>query len=384
MAENMSDLGRETKCLGHWPDFTLVYFPGPDDVAHFNGGGSTAYRRALKSLDCSLGQILRAFECGGVIDKMTLVLTADHGMHDVGRCNWRDVAQLLRDQAGIEAYGSQSDLDEYVPWMDNENDASLTSRTRRFDRWCALVTTAGERQASIHLRCGWTWSSRPAYQQILWYHRPGENAESRSEDASLPALLVADPAVAFAAVRDGAYAVQLFGKGGIARIERQTGGKAGSYSYRVVSGTDPLFGSDPAPPPLADGAFHPSRDWLAATAASSHPDAVAQLGDLFDTRKAGEIVLFAAPGYDFSKKYVGGHGGLERDEMTIPMYFAGPRFEPGRTIPAGRLVDLVPTVLDLMGLKQRTAESCRMDGASLLPELLANEHSESRRVALAK
>jgi arylsulfatase A-like enzyme len=44
-------------------------------------------------------------------------------------------------------------------------------------------------------------------------------------------------------------------------------------------------------------------------------------------------------------------------------------------------VDLVPTVLDLMGLSSRAAESCRMDGASLLPQLSPSPIPESRSSA---
>ena len=37
MAENIADLADEVRCLRRWPAFTLVYFPGPDDVGHFRG-----------------------------------------------------------------------------------------------------------------------------------------------------------------------------------------------------------------------------------------------------------------------------------------------------------------------------------------------------------
>ena len=54
MAENISNLGKEARCLKHWPDLTLVYFPAPDDIAHFKGSGSRNYRASLRALDCSL------------------------------------------------------------------------------------------------------------------------------------------------------------------------------------------------------------------------------------------------------------------------------------------------------------------------------------------
>ena len=351
-----------------------MYFPGPDDVAHFKGAGSSQYRRSLRSLDKSLGGILCALDNGGVLDRMTLVLTADHGMHDVIESNYVDLANLLCTSAGIRAYSDDQDIDEDQAYLEGENQWHYRCRFQRFRHWCAVVTHSGERQAFLHLRVGTDWSVRPRLEQIMRFHQGGEPAPVAAEgQPSLPELIVADPAIGLVAARDGDDAVQIWGKSGVARIERQRSPKASAYAYayRLLSGDDPLFQDDGGAPPLADGAFHASREWLEATAASRHPDAVAQLGDLFDSRRTGDVAIFAAAGWDFSPKYVGGHGGLEPDEMHIPMYFAGPAIGPGKRVPAARLVDLVPTVLDLMGVGERAAWY-RFDGVSLAPQIIAD------------
>jgi arylsulfatase A-like enzyme len=369
MAEHISKLASDVRCLGRWPDVTMVYFPGPDDVAHFKGPGSEPYRSALRSLDKSLGSILCKLERGGLLSRMTLVLTSDHGMEPVAHGNYVDVEALVMDRTGIAAYGSEVDFEAEAPYLAIANDHPYWSRHRRFADWPIVVSHSGERQASLHFRIGQDWATRPTLDQILWFHRAGDGGRDYQADQPFPVLLLQSPAIGFVVVRDGVDAVQVYEREGVARIERSRSGLEPSYRYSLVSGRDPLFHDDSSPPPLADGAFHGSRKWLDATAALAHPDAVPQLGDLFDSPRLGDVALFAAPCWDFSKKYVGGHGGLERAEMQIPLYFVGPGIEPGRRIFAARQVDLVPTILDLMGLPGRTSAACRMDGKSLLPEL---------------
>jgi arylsulfatase A-like enzyme len=96
---------------------------------------------------------------------------------------------------------------------------------------------------------------------------------------------------------------------------------------------------------------------------------VPQLGEVFQDPRAGEIIIFAAPGWSFCRDYVGGHGGIERDEMLIPMYFAGPGLLPHGKVGTARLADLVPTVLDLMGWRASVAHPQHFDGVSIADSL---------------
>jgi hypothetical protein len=120
-----------------------------------------------------------------------------------------------------------------------------------------------------------------------------------------------------------------------------------------------------------NGDARTSREWLAASAHHRHPDVVPQIVIAFDSPRSGDLVVFAAPSWDFSEKYLGGHGGLEAEELRIPLYFAGPLVQPGTEIPAARLVDVVPTLLELMSAcaVDPALESTPMDGISLAAEL---------------
>ncbi len=132
-------------------------------------------------------------------------------------------------------------------------------------------------------------------------------------------------------------------------------------SYRVVSGVDPL-GYDKA---LGGKKPISSRDWLAATMATEYPDLPAQIVAYFDASRAGDIAMFAAPGWDFYTKNRAGHGGLRgAEDLFVPLLLAGPGVPKGATAPvAVRTVDLMPTILTLLGKPIPAG----LDGQSLLP-----------------
>jgi len=103
------------------------------------------------------------------------------------------------------------------------------------------------------------------------------------------------------------------------------------------------------------------RQWLEATADTDYPDLPSQILAYFRARRAGDIAVFAAPGWDFGQKNHAGHGGLRPEEMFVPILLAGPGVPAGRA-DAVRTVDIMPTLLELLG---RPAAR-NLDGHSLL------------------
>ena len=90
------------------------------------------------------------------------------------------------------------------------------------------------------------------------------------------------------------------------------------------------------------------EQWLAATCATDYPDLPAQIVAYFRSHRAGDIALFAAPGWDFNTVNRAGHGGLRPGDMHVPLLLAGPGIAPGR-LAATRTVDVMPTILHLLG-----------------------------------
>ena len=91
--------------------------------------------------------------------------------------------------------------------------------------------------------------------------------------------------------------------------------------------------------------------------------------EMYDSPRTGDVVIFAAAGWDFSITQKGAHGScLERD-MRIVMYFAGPDLPRGASIRYARLVDLAPTIIGLLGEADRLERVPFMDGINLTDEL---------------
>jgi hypothetical protein len=89
----------------------------------------------------------------------------------------------------------------------------------------------------------------------------------------------------------------------------------GSYSYARVLG-DPLgLGAD------LSGTSAFVHDALRD---SSYPDALVQILSLAGSSRSGDVILSAAPGWDFRSKYEpiphkSAHGALHRDHMLVPL-----------------------------------------------------------------
>jgi len=343
LAQKFYEIGEDAREIRAWPALIAIHLPAVDQTAHKFGSDGKEYRSAIENLDDCVGSALETFERGGMLEDMILVLVSDHGHHSTPRSLALD--EFLR--AALD-----------MPVLLNCRDDGATPYVPRWEHYSkahVVVTTCGEREASLHLRCGPSWNTRPTLEEILSF------AGSRGE---LPSLLLEGPAIELVAVRAGKNEVQIWSRLGHASIVRSGSGSDADFSYQLLAGEDPLgYDQDPKLWSWVGAGAHGSREWLDATADLPRPDLVPQLVYAFDNPRSGDVVLFAAREWDFSPDYAGGHGGIEREEMIVPMYLAGPGIRAGTEIPAARLVDLAPTLLDLAGVEWRDAHT--FDGESL-------------------
>ena len=105
-----------------------------------------------------------------------------------------------------------------------------------------------------------------------------------------------------------------------------------------------------------------ARQWLEWTAGTDFPDLPAQILACFRARRCGDIVVFAAEGWDFDHGNRAGHGGLRPSDIRVPLLLAGPGV-PHARLGAVRTIDLMPTLLALLGRPVPSG----LDGKTLLP-----------------
>jgi hypothetical protein len=354
---------------GRWPDFILAYFPAIDEIGHRKGSDSPEYEKALINLDGQIGRICRALEANCLLDDTYLVLVSDHG-HDPMKpqCAW------------IPECFFQRQLN--IPVIDHwflDNKSSLEWHKFLKDYRVVLIN-GGTRRIAIHLRSGDSWTDQPSFDDVSHFlERNYPCAYAKTGNRDLLNLLTHQPGVGIVTAKMDADTVLVLSAekcGQVSRRVQPDGTK--TYSYQAVAG-DPLGYRDYAPTAkMVGGKFYDSQTWLNASCESEYPDFVPQIVEMFDSPRAGQIVAFAASGWSFCTKNRSGHGSVIRADMIVPFIIAGPNISRG-SIKTARLVDLMPTVLDMLGELDRLKTAGPIDGRSLLPEINASPTTQPVR-----
>ena len=334
-----------------FPTLIYVYLLAPDFMAYAHGIDSQQYRRAIRHTDQHIGRILGDLETAGLLDKIVIALVSDHSMGNVKK--HFHLETYLRDELFLNVARKRL-------W---EN-TSLKSRRKYYDRFSMVVYGNGDQFRGISLRvpvsknnipAGFaSWDIRPAPRHLHKYPRINGN------DIDLPSVLIRKPAIDAVAWAMGENKCRVRTKLGIAEFSQPTG-RDGKISCKIVTG-DPFGWAGKVSVKLLSGQAASSREWLEATYATNYPDLPPQILAYFRGSRAGDIAVFATSGWDFGSDNSAGHGGLNGPEdLHVPLLLAGPGV-PHKRETAVRTVDLVPTILKLLG----KTPSKNMDGISLI------------------
>lgn len=329
-----------------FPAFTMVYQLAPDFRAYGQGVSSDAYRLAMKHTDTQIGRVLADIERAGLLEEIHIALLSDHSLLDVDKHIPLDETLC---KLGLDVASAR--LWEETPFED---------RMEVYQQSNCVLYGSGDRYWAIQLRKPvrttpdapgentppryHPWPQRPTAEDLTVYPTADGNV------VNIPATLLAKhKGIDALAVAKGRNHVVLMRTNGAVAF-RQPDGPGGGIFYQRLRGTDPLGYAGHVPKAVLEGEKPlTSREWLEATNDTQFPDVPPQVVAYFRAHRAGDIAAFAAPGYDFGTKNRAGHGGLRPGDMHVPMVIAGPGVPRGRRIPVARTVDLVPTILTLLG-----------------------------------
>ncbi len=321
-----------------FPALTVAYLLAPDFRAYGLGVESDLYRKALVHTDRQIGRVLGDIERAGLIDKVTIALVSDHSLCEVKR--HFPIHDFLKRRVGL-------DVADKTLW---EN-TSFQDRRDYYERFSAVLYGSGDCYWALCLRKPLDGADgKPAF--AAWPVRPEASdmvnyPTCDGGRVNLMATLVEQEAVDAVAYAVAPDVVRLVRKSGEVEF-RQPGGRGAGISYHCIAGDDPLGWQGHVPAAMLDGTPHSPDEWLAATIATEFPGLPAQLVAYFRARRAGDLAVFAAPGWDFRTQNRAGHGGLRPADMLVPMMLAGPGVPRG-TVTVAQTVDLMPTLLHLLG-----------------------------------
>ncbi|MCH7721478.1 MAG: alkaline phosphatase family protein [Planctomycetes bacterium] len=384
--------------VGRWPSIWMNYFPGLDAIAHESGPESAAYRDGLQMVDRAIGQIMKAVEDAGMADQTYFFLVTDHSHITVDQFHAFDVARWLEDSSGasrglqsasrragkvrgslpridrLESRSHRGAAKREPDALDGSRPARAQAATRVYsrrtggsdyaerlatlNRYDVVMTNGVYRRIALHLRGerGWPYSPTP---------------EEVARFADRLPTLDSFPALELMARRAGDGRVRVDSRHGSALVQREGDGPSARYRVVVEDG-DPLhFDDSDELDRFASEGWHDAEEWLAATADARYPDFVVQIVALFDSPRSGDILLFAADDWTFGARYRGGHGSCVARDMRVPMFIAGPNIPRGGRIRHARLVDIMPTLLDLLSESHRLDDTQPIDGVSRADEIRA-------------
>jgi hypothetical protein len=360
--KDVMDLAREYRQM---PAITTIYMLSVNFHAYKYGVRTPQYRQAIIETDRQIGRVLGDIERAGLLDKLHIALVSDHGHEDTPR--HAALEGFIRDTLKIPTADT-------IPTDINE---SFESRLRRYRQVVAVTYGGGDRYWTLHLRkpirrngkvMGYeSWLTAPGPEDLTNY--PAGNGLP----VDLPRELARREGVDAVAYRSGPDSIRLVracGEVEFTRIHSDGRSNPASgpardeemISCRIVAGQDPLGWKGKVSGKALSGSPLDQRDWLRQTWNTDFPDLPEGLLSYFDGRLAADIVVFPAPGWDVDGWRKAGHGGIRDFEMQAPMMLAGPGVPHGR-LGAVRMVDLAPTLMELMG---KPAAARSMDGRSLL------------------
>jgi len=294
------------------PDYLFAAFVGADKSSHARGHGSAMVRSALRIVDDAAGRLRADAEAGGWWPDTQMWIVSDHGHSEV---------RAHEDLAGVVAATGARTVAH--PWS-----AGFSPD--------AAVMVSGNAMAHIYVEL--RERTRPWWPAL----------ETRW--SALADLLLARPAVDLLLLPHSTDRCEVRSAArGRALVSRERD----VYRYERTTG-DPLgAGADLRGD--ADEVYDALRD-------SDYPDGIVQIGNLAGSARAGDLILSAAPGWDFRARYepiphLSAHGALHRDHMLVPLLTnRPPAREPRRT------TDVFASSLAALGIPA----PAELDGESFL------------------
>lgn len=319
------------------PRISVIYVPQTDELMHHKGFDHPDYINEVLACDVYLGSLIQSLKDIGNYDDTAICITSDHG-------NYK--AKIMSD---IEPFFQQKGLIQYQPKKGiGDFDAEFGS--------VGFFNFKGK-----------TWHHHPTIKQLQNFKPSGTGKGIKS--LNLFEMLWKVPGVKLMYYCDDNNTPDR----GIIHIERRDE-KSGKkmkgqiefdghginqktkYSYE----TDDLFGyqNHQEAQKLLNNKAHTINEWLNATYQIDFPMFIDLLPRYFKNPRASDIVVSTCGEYGFGYEhgktvatYPYTHDIALKTSMTVPLIIGGAPEIPCIKLDYCKTTDIVPTLLDLLGIK---------------------------------
>jgi hypothetical protein len=321
------------------PRISVIYIPATDELLHNKGFDHPDYINEISKCDNCIGSLIELLKKLGYYDETAICIVSDHG-------NYK--AQKVFD---IEPFFQNLGLRQYIPKKGiGDFDANIGS--------IGFFNFKGD-----------TWHHHPTIEQMKNFKPSGTGSKYIDLINSLWKM----PGIKFMYYRDdnntpdkGIIHLEKkdikTGKIIKGEIEYQGHGKEQSTKYTFYD--EELFGykNHDEIKELLDGKPHTINEWLSVTYNIDFPMFIDLLPRYFKNPRSCDIMTSTCGEYGFNyehgktvNSHVYSHDIALKKSMTVPLIIGGSPEIPKLKIDFCKTTDVVPTLLDLLGIKPHSS-----------------------------
>ena len=316
------------------PKVTVIYSPKTDEIMHDKGFNHPDYINEILNCDKYIGSLIKTLKDKGYYDDTAICIISDHGNYKAEKLY--DLEPFLSD-LGLIPYNPKKKYGDFDAEMGSVGFFNFPG-----DSWHHHPTV----EQMLSFQTSGTGKKRINLFEVLW-KIPGVKLMYYRDDDNTP-----DHGIIHLVFRD--KKAKEF-KGQIEYIgygkEQKT-----RYSFDIKD----LFGYElhEEAVKLLDNKFHKIDEWLQATYSINFPILIDQIPRYFKNPRSCDIIISTCGEYKFGYEHGAtknlraySHDVALKKSMTVPLILGGSEEIPSSKIQDCKTTDIVPTLLDLLGIK---------------------------------
>ncbi|MHC1591966.1 MAG: alkaline phosphatase family protein [Candidatus Helarchaeales archaeon] len=284
---------------GSHPDLTVAWYYHTDPILHEYGSKSKAYSRELRKVDRDIGKIMENLKDAGLFNETLIVITSDHGNYAAREK--RDIGEALH------RFGLERNVDYFVDfgsvglfWFVTGSDPSQPLSLNELQNY-------GTQGLNL-IEC---ISSLKGIERIFYF--------DEQED-----------------LIHGIF-------------ENRHGTIAWREGLTCIDGDDIFnYESHSLASKLERGKFYDCQTWLEHTYNADLPLLPDQIGRLFHNDNRPDLI--ACTDRKTVYHHLNSHDAYTQESMNVPLLISGTGIDKNK-LEFARVVDIVPTILSLLGEK---------------------------------